>query len=71
MSNANWRDIVGVVKPMYKSGSLVDFIRLLPDGVAVAPLFIGAPGHTEDDYWRAMDIYHQRVGEQRFWQINL
>jgi len=40
MSNANWRGIVGVVKPTYKSGSLVDFIRLLPDGVGVVPLFI-------------------------------
>ncbi len=63
MSNANWRGIVGVVKPTYKSGSLVDFIRLLPDGVGVVPLFIGAQEHTEDEYLRAMDIYHQRVGE--------
>jgi maleate cis-trans isomerase len=63
MSNANWRGIVGVVKPTYKSGSLVDFIRLLPDGVGVVPLFIGAQEHTEDEYLRAMDIYHQRVAE--------
>jgi maleate cis-trans isomerase len=63
MSNANWRGIVGVIKPTYKSGSLVDFIRLLPDGVGVVPLFIGAQEHTEDEYFRAMEIYHQRVGE--------
>jgi maleate cis-trans isomerase len=63
MSNANWRGIVGVIKPTYKSGSLVDFIRLLPDGVGVVPLFIGAREHTEDEYLRAMEIYHQRVGE--------
>jgi len=63
MSNANWRGIVGVVKPTYKSGSLVDFIRLLPDGVGVVPLFIGAEEHTEDEYLRAMEIYHQRVAE--------
>jgi maleate isomerase len=63
MSNANWRGIVGVVKPTYKSGSLVDFIRLLPDGVGVVPLFIGAQEHTEDEYLRAMEIYHQRVAE--------
>ncbi len=63
MSNANWRGIVGVIKPTYKSGSLVDFIRLLPDGVGVVPLFIGAQEHTEDEYLRAMDIYHQRVAE--------
>ena len=41
----------------------MDFIRLLPDGVGVVPLFIGAQEHTEDEYLRAMDIYHQRVGE--------
>jgi maleate cis-trans isomerase len=27
------------------------------------PLFIGAHEHTEDEYLRAMEIYHQRVGE--------
>ena len=63
MSNANWRGIVGVIKPTYKSGSLVDFIRLLPDGVGVVPLFIGAREHTENEYFRAMEIYQQRVGE--------
>lgn len=63
MSNANWRGIVGVIKPSYKSGSLVDFIRLLPDGVGVVPLFIGAREHTEDEYLRAMEIYQQRVSE--------
>ena len=54
MSNANWRGIVGVIKPTYKSGSLVDFIHLLPDGVGVVPLFIGAQEHTENEYFRAM-----------------
>jgi maleate isomerase len=63
MSNANWRGIVGVIKPTYKSGSLVDFIHLLPDGVGVVPLFIGAQEHTEDEYLRAMEIYHHRVAE--------
>ena len=60
MSNANWRGIVGVVKPTYKSGSLVDFIRLLPDGVGVVPLFIGAQEHTEDEYLRAPAQLRQR-----------
>jgi hypothetical protein len=55
MSNANWRGIVGVIKPTYKSGSLVDFIHLLPDGVGVVPLFIGAHEHTENEYFRAME----------------
>ena len=63
MSNANWRGVVGVIKPTYKSGSLVDFIHLLPDGVGVVPLFIGAREHTEDEYLRAMEIYHERVRE--------
>ena len=33
MASANWRGTVGVVKPTYESGSLVEFIRLLPEGV--------------------------------------
>ena len=39
MATANWRGTVCVVKPTYGSGSLVEFIRLLPEGVGVIPVF--------------------------------
>ena len=63
MGSANWRGSVGVVKPTYGSGSLVEFIRLLPEGVGVIPLYADIREHTEKGYLEALDSYHARVGE--------
>src|SRR5512142_252232 len=63
MASANWRGTVGVVKPTYESGSLVEFIRLLPEGVGVIPVYAGIRQHTEQGYLNAMEVYHERVAE--------
>lgn len=63
MASANWRGTVGVVKPTYESGSLVEFIRLLPEGVGVIPVYAGIKEHTERAYLAAMETYHKRVEE--------
>ncbi|HWO43368.1 MAG TPA: hypothetical protein VNO43_16365 [Candidatus Eisenbacteria bacterium] len=63
MPSANWRGTVGVVKPTYESGSLVEFIRLLPDGVGVIPVYAGIREHTEQGYLAAMETYHRCVEE--------
>ena len=63
MASADWRGTVGVVKPTYGSGSLVEFIRLLPDGVGVIPVYAGIKEHTERGYLDALETYHGRVAE--------
>jgi maleate isomerase len=63
MPSANWRGTVGVVKPTYESGSLVEFIRLLPEGIGVIPTYAGIKEHTEQGYLAAMDTYHKCVAE--------
>ncbi len=63
MASASWRGDVGVVKPTYGSGSLIEFIRLLPEGIVVIPLFAGIKEHTEKGYLEALDSYHARVAE--------
>jgi maleate cis-trans isomerase len=63
MPSANWRGTVGVVKPTYESGSLVEFIRLLPEGVGVIPTYAGIKEHTEQGYLAAMETYHGCVEE--------
>jgi len=63
MGSANWRGTVGVVKPTYESGSLVEFIRLLPEGVGVIPVYAGIKQHTERGYLDALETYQQRVAE--------
>ena len=63
MASADWRGTVGVVKPTYGSGSLVEFIRLLPEGVGVIPVYAGIKEHTERGYLDALQSYHERVAE--------
>ena len=63
MASGTWRGIVGVVKPTYGSGSLVEFIRLLPEGVGCIPMYAGIKEHSERGYLGAMENYHAKVAE--------
>jgi maleate cis-trans isomerase len=63
VASGTWRGIVGVVKPTYGSGSLVEFIRLLPEGVGCIPLYAGIREHSEQGYLGAMETYHAKVAE--------
>ncbi len=63
MSSGTWRGSVGVVKPTYGSGSLVEFIRLLPEGVGVIPMYAGIKEHSERGYLSALDTYNAKVAE--------
>jgi maleate isomerase len=63
MAKANWRGTVGVVKPTYESGSLVEFIRLLPEGVGVIPVYAGIKQHSEQGYLEALETYNEKVAE--------
>lgn len=63
MATGTWRGVVGVVKPTYGSGSLVEFIRLLPEGVGCIPMYAGIREHSERGYLSAMETYHEKVAE--------
>ena len=63
MATGTWRGIVGVIKPTYGSGSLVEFIRLLPEGVGCIPMYAGIREHSERGYLGAMENYHTKVAE--------
>src|SRR3954463_232838 len=63
MASGTWRGIVGVVKPTYGSGSLVEFIRLLPEGVGCIPMYAGIKEHSERGYLSAMETYHAKMAE--------
>jgi maleate cis-trans isomerase len=63
MATGTWRGTVGVVKPTYGSGSLVEFIRLLPEGVGCIPMYAGIKEHSERGYLGALDTYNAKVAE--------
>jgi maleate isomerase len=58
-----WRGIVGMVKPTFRPGSMEDFIKLMPDGVGVMPLRVGAREGTQSEFVNALSIVKERVAE--------
>jgi maleate isomerase len=63
MFTRSWRGVVGVIKPTYRPGSLEEFIRLLPEGVGVIPLFLGVKSGTEKEFLAVMDLIEAKVDE--------
>jgi maleate isomerase len=59
----SWRGVVGVIKPTYRPGSLEEFIRLLPEGIGVVPMFLGIKAGTEAEFLAAMDPIRAKVAE--------
>jgi maleate cis-trans isomerase len=54
---------VGVVKPTYRPGSLEEFIRLLPEGIGVVPLFIDIRRGTEEEFASVLGAMEEQVAK--------
>lgn len=63
MSLHSWRGSVGVIKPTHRPGSLEDFIRLLPKGIGVVPVYLGLKAGTEKEFMDAMDPIKEKVAQ--------
>ena len=63
MAFASWRGTVGVIKPTFRPGSLEEFMRLVPDGVAVIPLFLGIREGTTAEFKAVLGRIEERVRE--------
>jgi maleate isomerase len=60
---ASWRGVVGLVKPTHRPGSLEEFIRLLPEGIGVVPLYLNFKRGTEDEFRAALSSVEEKVAE--------
>ncbi len=60
---ASWRGVVGVVKPTHRPGSLEEFIRLLPEGIGVVPVYLNFQRGTEDEFRAALNAVEEKVSE--------
>lgn len=63
MSYTSWRGVVGLIKPTMRSGSMEEFIRLLPEGIGVIPLFLNIQRGTEDEFRQVLAAFEAKVGE--------
>jgi maleate isomerase len=58
-----WRGMVGIVKPTKGSGSLVELIKLLPDGIGVIPLFNNVRHGKIEEFQAAIPAYEEKIAE--------
>ena len=59
----SWRGTVGTIQPTYRPGALEEFIRLLPEGIGVVPLYVGVREGTADEFRGALDIIEGKARE--------
>lgn len=67
----SWRGVVGVIKPTYRPGSLEEFIRLLPEGIGVIPLFIGIKAGRKEEFQDAMATVEEKIDELARLKVDL
>jgi maleate cis-trans isomerase len=67
----SWRGDVGVIKPTHRPGSLEEFIRLLPEGIGVIPLFLGIQRGTVDEFKEAINAYEVKIAELAALEVDL
>ena len=58
---ANYRGVVGVIKPRPDGSSLVDMIRLLPEGIGVIPVFLNLAEGTRQEYGSSYATYEKNI----------
>ena len=58
-----WRGMVGMIKPTKGSGSLVELIKMLPDGIGVIPLFNNVRHGKIEEFQNAIPAYEEKIAE--------
>jgi maleate isomerase len=71
MAFKSWRGDVGVIKPTHRPGSLEEFIRLLPEGIGVVPVFLGIQRGTAEEFREAINAYEEKIAELAELEVDL
>ena len=58
---SNYRGLVGNIKPRATDSSLVDMIRLLPEGIGVIPVYLNLQTGSREEYGSAYPIYEKHI----------
>ena len=63
MVSDSWRGMVGIIKPTKGSASLVEMIRMLPDGIGIIPLFNNIRHGKIEEFRAAIPAYEEKIAE--------
>jgi maleate cis-trans isomerase len=58
---SNYRGTVGDIKPRATDSSLVDMIRLLPEGIGVIPVYLNLTTGSRQEYGSAYPVYEKHL----------
>jgi maleate isomerase len=58
---SNYRGIVGDIKPRATDSSLVDMIKLLPEGIGVIPVYLNLTQGSREEYGSSYEIYEKHI----------
>jgi maleate isomerase len=61
MAFSSWRGTVGMIIPTMRPGVIEDFIRILPEGISILPLFNNIRTGTHAELLAAKDAFEARV----------
>src|SRR6266571_8293260 len=58
---ANYRGVVGDIKPRANDSALVDMIKLLPEGIGVIPVYLNLTEGTREEYGSSYGTYEKLI----------
>jgi len=58
---SSWRGIVGIIHPTLRPGATEEFIRLLPEGIGVIPLFVNIRRGSADEFHSVIPQYENQI----------
>src|SRR5262249_9780112 len=68
---ANYRGVVGTIKPRATDSALVDMIKPLPDGIGVIPVFLNLTQGSSEEYVRAFDTCARHIAHLASKKVNV
>jgi maleate isomerase len=68
---STYRGIVGDIKPRATDSSLVDMIKLLPDGIGVIPVYLNLTQGSREEYGSAYATYEKHIAYLASQKCNL
>lgn len=71
MAYTTWRGVVGIIKPTMRPGPLQEFLRVLPEGIGVIPLFLKIQRGTEEEFREVLSAYEEKVAELAGLKVDL
>jgi maleate cis-trans isomerase len=58
---ANYRGVVGDIKPRANDSALVDMIKILPEGIGVIPVYLNLTEGTREEYGSSYGTYEKLI----------